>query len=210
LDKAGNKGTGSWTTIAACELGVPVPTLTAALFARYQSAFKNKRTNADGLYQLKNSKTNFDVSTLLNAYQVARILNHHQGIHLIQVASKTHEWDIDITEVSRIWTNGCIIRSNFMETLEGILEEEKELLIHPQIVTKVKSNLSDLRNLVGNSSLAGTSIPCFQATLSYIEIYSKSQSTANIIQGQSDYFGAHRYQRKDDLSETCYHTIWDS
>ena len=32
LDRAGNKGTGSWTTIAACELGVAIPTITAALF----------------------------------------------------------------------------------------------------------------------------------------------------------------------------------
>ena len=52
LDKAGNKGTGSWTTIAACELGVPTPTLTAALFARYQSAFKEIRTEAEKKYQL--------------------------------------------------------------------------------------------------------------------------------------------------------------
>ena len=117
-------------------------------------------------------------------------------------------WDIDIAEVSRIWTNGCIIRSAFMEKLKGILEEEKELLLHSKIVQEIKSSLPELRKLVGIIASTGISIPCFQASLSFVDTYIKSQSTANIIQGQRDYFGAHRYQRKDDASGSTFHTEW--
>lgn len=208
LDKAGNKGTGSWTTIAACELGVPSPTLTAALFARYQSAFKSERAKAESIYHLGSSNEQVDQESLFNAYKIARIINHHQGIHLILAASEMHHWEINIAEVARIWTNGCIIRSHFMEDLKLLLKEEVVVLQHPKVVKEIKSNLKDLRNVIGKISAAGISIPCLQASLSYIETYTKEQSTANIIQGQRDYFGAHRYQRKDDASGETYHTEW--
>ena len=210
LDKAGNKGTGSWTTIAACELGVPTPTLTAALFARYQSAFKTERTKAETIYRIEGGKDSPDQESLFNAYKIARIINHHQGIHLILAASDSHKWEIDIAEVSRIWTNGCIIRSAFMEELTYLLKEENVPLLHPKIVKEVKSHVNDLRMTISKAALFGNSIPCFQASLAYIETYTKTQSTANIIQGQRDYFGAHRYQRKDDPSGATHHTIWNS
>ncbi len=210
LDKAGNKGTGGWTTIAACELGVPIPTLTSALFARYQSAFKLERIKAESVYRLDKKNEYFDMGSLLNSYKTARIINHHQGIHLIKSASEVYNWEINLAEVSRIWTNGCIIRSTFMEDLVQIMNEKSELLLHPKIIQEVKCHLQDLRQTVGNASLSGISIPCFQASLSYIETYTKSQSTANIIQGQRDFFGAHRYQRKDDPSGTTHHTNWNS
>jgi len=210
LDKAGNKGTGSWTTIAACELGVPAPTLTAALFARYQSAFKGVRIKAESAYRLPYEHKKMDLDILYKAYKMARIINHHQGIHLIKTASETHAWDINLAEVARIWTNGCIIRSDLMEKLKVLLKEESELLLHANIIQEMKSNVSALRELVSQVSQVGISIPCFQASHSYFETYTKSQSTANIIQGQRDYFGAHRYQRKDDPSGKSYHTIWNS
>ncbi len=208
LDKAGNKGTGSWTTIAACELGVPVPTLTAALFARYQSAFKSERTKAESVYRLISKNESFRPDSLFNAYKTARIINHHQGIQLILAASEAHEWNIDIAEVARIWTNGCIIRSLLMEDFKILLKNEKVILLHPEIVNYIKSSLGKFRSIVGEVSKTGISIPCLQASLSYIETYTKEQSTANIIQGQRDYFGAHRYERKDDPSGKTYHTEW--
>ncbi|MEM9549006.1 MAG: NADP-dependent phosphogluconate dehydrogenase [Bacteroidota bacterium] len=210
LDKAGNKGTGSWTTIAACELGVPVPTLTAALFARYQSAFKSERTKAESVYRMSTETIKVDLVQLQKAYKMARIINHHQGIHLIQTASDVHEWKVNLAEVARIWTNGCIIRSQLMEQMKHWLNEGSELLLQPTIIEEMKANLTAFREIVGQISKSGISIPCFQASYSYFETYTRSQSTANIIQGQRDYFGAHRYQRKDDPSEKTYHTIWNS
>ncbi|MCW8132721.1 MAG: NADP-dependent phosphogluconate dehydrogenase, partial [Planctomycetota bacterium] len=46
LDKAGQKGTGKWTTVAALDLGVPIPTITAAVDARIISSMKNTRVIA--------------------------------------------------------------------------------------------------------------------------------------------------------------------
>ena len=105
-----------------------------------------------------------DIQTLMEAYELARIINHHQGIHLIHSASETYDWDINMAEVARIWTNGCIIRSELMESLKSYLKEEKEILLYPNIVQKVKTRHNSLRQMVGKAANSGLSIPCFQAS----------------------------------------------
>lgn len=210
LDKAGNKGTGSWTTIAACELGVPVPTLSAALFARYQSAFKRDRTEASNHYPQQITNTENNEQQLLKAYETARIINHHQGFHLINVASETYDWGISLSEVSRIWTDGCILRSALAEEAVPLLLETSNLLLHPEIIKRTIDGLSALRKMVAESSLSGSAIPCLSSALSYMEIFSKDQSTANMIQALRDYFGAHRFQRKDDPEGPFHHIKWTS
>src|SRR5690625_7417798 len=42
LDKAGQKGTGKWTSKNALDLGVPLPIFTESVFARFISAMKNE------------------------------------------------------------------------------------------------------------------------------------------------------------------------
>src|SRR5919201_1200999 len=46
LDKAGQKGTGRWTAKEALELGIPIPTIEAALWSRNISARKDERVAA--------------------------------------------------------------------------------------------------------------------------------------------------------------------
>lgn len=49
VDKAGNKGTGNWTTIATAQLGAPSTLIASALFARYTSFYKEERLLASQL-----------------------------------------------------------------------------------------------------------------------------------------------------------------
>lgn len=210
LDKAGNKGTGGWATLAACELGVPIPTLTAALFARYQSEFLNERKTASGLYPLHQPKATVDTTELFNAYHIARIINHQQGFHLIDAASETYHWNIDMPELARIWTNGCIIRSELMSTLSKLLKEQKRILQHPFIVKQVAEHGSSLNRVVANATENSIAIPCLASAAHYLHAYTQEQSSANIIQAQRDFFGAHTYERKDDRSGKKYHTNWSA
>ena len=46
LDAAGQKGTGKWTVISACDLGVPLTLIAEAVFARSLSAQKDERVAA--------------------------------------------------------------------------------------------------------------------------------------------------------------------
>jgi len=211
LDKAGNKGTGSWTSIAAAELGVSITMINEALFARYISAFKDERVKAQELYQNKNSTEIFDlnIDQIHNAYKVARIINHHQGVHLISAASVEYDWELNMSEIARVWTNGCIIRSKLMKSMIHILDTTSRILSSSQIIPEIKNSMDDLLEVTAKGILNKHSLPCFSAASNYLNAYTNAQSTANIIQGQRDYFGAHTYKRKDDLSGKSYHTNWN-
>jgi 6-phosphogluconate dehydrogenase len=50
LDQAGQKGTGKWTVAAAAELGIPIPTIAAAVDARILSAQRSLRLTVSQLF----------------------------------------------------------------------------------------------------------------------------------------------------------------
>lgn len=210
MDKAGNKGTGNWTTIATAELGVPSTLIPAALFARYSSFYKDDRVQLNNLYGDANTSTlNLDTNDILKAYQFARIMNHFQGFNLISEASKKHEWDLNLSEIARIWTNGCIIKSSLMIELVEILKETGNILMVKKIIEQIKDLKSSINIVVLQCVLNELSTPCLSESVQFFNGYISKNSPANIIQAQRDYFGAHTYQRIDDPSEKFYHTNWD-
>jgi 6-phosphogluconate dehydrogenase len=209
LDKAGNKGTGNWTTVAASQLGYPATMITAALYARYVSAYKSDRAEASAVYGFeKTSVAALTSDELKEAYRLARIINHHQGFELMRSASDAFAWDLDLSRIARIWTNGCIIRSELMDRLILPLEGKQPVLIQPDQVKMITSGRKDLISLIAKGLGAGFSMPCFSAALNFLNGYTEARGSANIIQAQRDYFGAHRYQRLDDSSAKTYHTQW--
>jgi len=210
LDQAGNKGTGGWSTSAASELGVPATMIAAALFARYTSAYRAERLQAAPMYQNGRHTVRelIDLGELKTAYHIARVVNHHQGFHLISEASARHNWQIKLPEVARIWTNGCIIRSDLMENLIPILQKTNRILQDNKI-SKLVDNQQFTLNKICQAGLKGNlALPCFQAAYQFLTAYSTAQSSANIIQAQRDYFGAHTYRRIDDPEGKSHHTIW--
>lgn len=210
LDKAGNKGTGNWTTVAASELGVPITVLTAALFARYLSSFKETRTEASKVFSTNKKVFLFiDSETVRKAYQLARWVNHHQGIHLLDEASKVYEWDLNLSEIARIWTNGCIIRSKMMNKLTDYLKNNHQVLLNEEVSKIVCQNKDSLKEMVQNAIQNDLPVSCFSEALNYLNAYAQKDSVANLIQAQRDYFGAHCYQRKNDTSGNLYHTDWN-
>ena len=209
LDSAGNKGTGGWTTIAAAELGVPITMITNALFARYTSSFRDERIEASQKYESTESiSQKLSIDSLKGAYSIARIINHHQGIHLIDEASQQYDWELKLPEIARIWTNGCIIRSELMKKLIAILKDTTRILQHDEMRVLVQPNISQLSRVVSSGHISGLSIPCFSAASDFIHTYINAQSSANIIQAQRDFFGAHTYKRVDDPNGPSHHTIW--
>lgn len=210
LDKAGNKGTGNWTTVAASQLGVPVSVLTSALYARYISAFGELRAQASKVYISKDSSpVEIDPETIRKGYQLARLVNHHQGIHLLSEASKAYDWDLNLSEIARIWTNGCIIRSKLMEKLKIYLKSNNQLLLNNEVIKFASNSKGNLKELVQKAIQKDVPVSCLSESLNYLNAFSQKESGANLIQAQRDYFGAHLYQRKNDPSGNWYHTDWN-
>ena len=208
VDKAGNKGTGNWTTIATAQLGVPGTLIASALFARYTSFYKDERIQASKRFETKSLPVNLEIKDVLNAYQFARIINHFQGIRLISEAGKAYNWQLNLSEIARIWTNGCIIKSDLMAELIPVLKEDDNILKHQVIINQVKLLKPSINKVVAKCVLSELAIPCLSDAVNFLNNYANSRSSANIIQAQRDYFGAHTYQRTDDATGKFYHTNW--
>jgi 6-phosphogluconate dehydrogenase len=203
LDKAGNKGTGSWTTVTMAEAGIPATLIAVSLLARFVSAFKEKRDKYQQMFDFEPIIIpNVAIEDIKNGYQLARLVNHQQGFELINEISKQKNWQINLIELARIWTNGCIIRSVLMENFFESTIDKKEK-------SQLKTELECLRKICNAGINQGISIPCLLAAVDFLNAHLYKHPTANIIQAQRDFFGAHTYQRIDDASGKNYHTIWE-
>lgn len=212
LDAAKQKGTGGWSTNAALELGVPLDTITAAVLARNISGMKEIRVNASNLYRNENNQSgNLEEikDELFQAYKTASIINHAVGYDLLRVASSEYSWNLNLSEISRVWTNGCIIRSGLMEDLVDIFKDSNNhLLLNKNIISEIEKNQASLTKTVSIALQSGFAVPVLSAATNYLLNFTSAQNSANMIQAQRDYFGAHTYERTDKPRGEFFHTQW--
>lgn len=211
-DKAGQKGTGRWSVAEALEYGVPYGPLAEAVMARSLSALKDERVAASVLYGSRPQANVADraafTEKLKNAFQAARIINHEIGFNLLKSVGKEHGWNLNLSEIARVWTSGCIIRSALMEELAEMFKTEESLLTSVHFVENMKGWARDLAGVAGQGLQSGIALPVLSSALNYFLGYTTANSAANLIQAQRDYFGAHTYQRVDDPSDQYFHTDW--
>ena len=210
LDKAGNKGTGNWATIASAELGIPSTLIASALFSRYMSYFKQERVQLNELFdKTKTASLEISSKVILEAYQFARIINHYQGFKLINEASRAYNWDLNLSEIARIWTSGCIIKSTLMQDLVSVFKSTSNILANTDFVTLLEQYKSSIKRVVSQSLLNNLSTPALSEAIQFFNGITTDYSSANVIQAQRDFFGAHTYKRIEDDTNKSYHTIWE-
>jgi 6-phosphogluconate dehydrogenase len=208
-DKTGHKGTGSWATVAACELGVASTLMTTALFARYHAAQRDERIGLAKHYTLPAAPSpRLDPNALRDALQLARIINHYEGFRLIRAASEQFGWQVDLPDLARIWTNGCIIRSELLVQAMPALQAGGDLLLHPDFMEQIKAYRPALQQVVAALTQSGRGYPCLSAALQTLNSLTTEVSSGHMIQAQRDFFGAHTFERVDDASGKKYHHQW--
>lgn len=208
-DEAGNKGTGGWTTITACELGVPVSAMTEALFSRYLSSCKSDRLAYADLFEKQGEPIFIEVEDLLHTLMFCRVINHYQGLKLIKEASEIYGWHINTELLLKVWSAGCIIRSSLLEVLRnGWVSHDSDIMRHPYTLQLVNDHLPKIKNTISKFANSNQPYPVISCCLDYFKFLISSQSNAGMIQAQRDYFGAHTYKRKDDPTGNAYHTKW--
>jgi len=210
LDKAGNKGTGSWSTIEALRLGVANTMMSEAVFARYVSALKTERLKLSEKIESKKDGTVEvpKIEVVQKGYRFARLINHHQGFELIKHASKTYDWDLKLSEIARVWTNGCIIKSSFMEDCVSKFQKHDSLLNQSWFTEQLSSLEGNINKVIQYGLSTRIPTPCFYSAYNYWVSMTTGKLSANIIQAQRDYFGAHTYERLDKPRGQYFHTKW--
>ena len=216
LDRAGQKGTGKWTAQSALDLGVPVPTIAAALDARFLSAIKEQRVEAARSMSPPRGRLDSAEETIVKQLEAAlyasRICSYAQGMSVIRSGSVEHDWNIDPAEVCRVWKAGCIIRARVLDDIREVFQATPtipSLLLDSRITTLMLGLEENWRGLVTKVRQAGLPALAMSASLAYFDAFRSSTLPLNLTQAQRDYFGAHRYQRIDDPDGEPVHTSWD-
>lgn len=216
LDKAEQKGTGRWTIEAAMELGVAVPTITASVDARIMSGelALRKKLSAEGISSEGKAKgvvsgASITVEEVHDALYAAKIISYAQGLSLINKASETWNWGVNLSSLATIWKGGCIIRAKLLGVLEEILKDKSNhasILADKKIQTELKSGVPALRKIVALAATAGMPMPGFASALYYLDSISAASLPMNLVQAQRDLFGAHTFERTDKPGK--FHQEW--
>ena len=214
LDKAGQKGTGKWTSMQAIDNGIPASIITESLFARYISALKEERVNAENILtgpendQQKLDKNEW-IDYIRQALYMGKVCAYAQGFTQYKMTSELFGWDLPLKDIALIFRGGCIIRAEFLNVISEAYQEQPNLanlLISPYFAEKVTDYQVGLRKVVCEGINSGISFPCLSTSLTYYDSYRKGISNANLLQAQRDYFGAHTYERRDLAGD--FHTNW--
>lgn len=215
VDAAGQKGTGLWTVVSALEMGVPVPTIYAALNARVLSSLRSERMEAEPVlhgpapHSFSLGEPATGMAPLRDACILACIASYGQGMALLQEASKLHDYNLDFSAIGQIWKGGCIIRARLLQRIQdayGANPSLPNLMLDPWFAAQVNQRLGGLRQVVAGAALAGIPVPCLSSTLDYIDSYRSARLPQNLVQAMRDCFGSHTYERTDRPG--AFHTEW--
>ena len=216
LDKAGQKGTGKWTSQSALSLGVAMPTVTEAVFARCISAIKEERTAAakilkgPGGKSYKGDGEKF-IESVRRALYASKICSYAQGFALMKGAAEEFGWDLNYGSIAMIFRGGCIIRARFLHKIKEAFDKKPDLanLMLDKYFGDILENYQEAwREVVSTAISYGLPVPAFASAVSYYDSYRSESLPANLLQAQRDYFGAHTYERTDKPRGEFFHTNW--
>jgi 6-phosphogluconate dehydrogenase len=214
LDRAQQKGTGKWTSQNAMDLGIPTPTIDAAVTSRNLSALKDERVKAAQVSKTRRRTApdslpgNF-TERLEGAVRASIIVSYAQGFHLMRAASESYGYRIPFAEVARIWKGGCIIRAKVLDPISKAFQANanlQNLLVDPEFAGTLTKLDKKWRDTTKVAKVVRVPIPAIDASLDYYDGYRSERLPANLIQALRDRFGAHGYERIDKPGQ--FHSDW--
>jgi len=213
LDEAQQKGTGKWTSQNALDLGVPIPTINAAVESRILSGYRAERLAASrvlegpsGAFEGNRERLIEDVR---DALYMAKICSYAQGMALLRAASHEYGYALNLGDIAAIWRGGCVIRARFLDRITEAFRRNPDLpnlLLDEGFRDEVQRRQTALRTVVRAATELGIPSLALSSALAYYDAYRAGRLPANLTQAQRDYFGAHTYRRVD--REGMFHTEW--
>jgi 6-phosphogluconate dehydrogenase len=218
-DTAGQKGTGRWSAMEAQDLGVPATMIEAAVSARGLSAQRDQRLAGEKIFGspvMKLGDALGDRGAALVALEQAllagKIAAYAQGFAVMARASEAWDWHLPLGTVAKIWRAGCIIRSVFLDDISKAYSAGgaiANLMMTEPFASDLKQSEASLRRVVAAAALKGIATPALSSALAYFDLSRTARTTANLIQGQRDFFGAHGFERTDS-SGKAFHGPWST
>ena len=215
VDRAGQKGTGKWTVADGLNAGIPISTISEAVFARCLSAIKEERVAASKILSGPQPHFPGNKKTMVDAVRdslyASKICSYAQGFALMRAVAAEQGWPLHFGEIAMIWRGGCIIRARFLQRIKEAFDRDPalpNLLLDPYFRDVIERTQSNWRTVVSNAVLSGIPTPAFSASLAYFDSYRAARLPSNLLQAQRDYFGAHTYERTDQPKGKFFHYDW--
>ncbi len=216
LDKAGQKGTGGWSTEAALEFGVPATLITEAVMARIVSSQKTTREHYEKHFSKHKDplgeKAEMSLKHLESALYCAKIINYAQGFMLMAEASNQNNWQLDFASIARIWRAGCIIRGRILNDIVAAYREgiQFSLFDSSTFSYALQSHHVAAREVIKFSLDHAIPTPALSSSIAFFDSIQTASSSANLIQAQRDFFGAHTFERTDQPEGEFFHADWSA
>ncbi len=209
LDRAGQKGTGRWTVIESQMVGAPVPVIEAAVGARNLSALRDLRQDGAARFPKPAAEIDLTESDLEQALIAGKVLCYAQGFDLLSRAGDTYGWTLPMPDIARVWRAGCIIRSSMLNDMAEALTDDhtRNLTLAPYFAGLIETNIAGLRKTALAAQAAHLPVPALASALAYFDTLTMQRTTANMLQAQRDYFGAHGFERADREGDG-FHGPW--
>lgn len=212
LDRAGQKGTGKLSVFNAMDLGLPLNLISSAVFERSLSYRKEIRVKASEFYKRAPGKYAIpEPQEIHDSLYASKLISYAQGFDLLKSASNEYKWNLNLASIARIWRNGCIIRSVFLNKIAKAFEKNhklENLLMDKYFRDEIMTSLPAWSSLTAKAAIGGLSLPAFSSALNYFYSFTTEKLPANMIQAQRDYFGAHTFERTDMASGEYFHENW--
>ena len=213
LDEAAQKGTGKWASQNSFDLGIAIPTINSAVESRMISALKSERIAASkalGSASPFNGNRQHLIDAAEQALYASKITSYAQGLQLLAAASQEYHWNLELSQVVRVWRAGCIIRAALLSDITTAYVANPalpNLLLDKAFKEAVLTRQAAWREVIQTAVGLGIPMLATSASLAYFDAYRSERLPANLTQAQRDYFGAHTYRRLD--REGSFHTRWE-
>ncbi|MDR2727749.1 MAG: decarboxylating NADP(+)-dependent phosphogluconate dehydrogenase, partial [Chitinispirillales bacterium] len=178
LDRAGQKGTGAWTSQNSFELGVPITLITEAVYARAVSSRLDERVKASSVLKGIHLSPIYDktemVDDIRKALLASKIISYAQGFMLMETAAREYSWNLDFGNIASLWRSGCIIRSVFLDNIKEAFRKKADLqnLLFDDYFTALLAGCQQSwRKVVCAAVSSGIAVPAFCGALSFYDAY---------------------------------------
>lgn len=151
------------------------------------------------------------LADLFSALYASKIVSYAQGFALMRAAAAEYGWNLNYGGIALMWRGGCIIRSAFLGRIKEAYDRNpslSNLLLDGYFTEAVKNAESGWRRTCAAAVTAGLPVPAMTTALGWFDGYRSERLTANLLQAQRDYFGAHTYERTDMPRGEFFHTDW--
>lgn len=207
-DRIGSKGTGLWSVQEALEIGVPAPSLGAAVYSRQLSMYKPEREANEKQLQIlipagsdKIASTDAsapEIEALYHATSLSIIACYAQMFQCLRDLDKVYKFGLNLPATIATFRAGCILKGYLLQPMTRAFEQDPNLSnLVVAFAKEVKEGIPHYRAAMGRlTTTTSVATPVLSASLVYLHaMFQGTLRYGQLVSLQRDVFGRHGFER---------------